>query len=252
MQYDAPPKVLEPRPGTNYYRLTHDEEYAYLRERDKLRQKLSTEKYYDLHRKILTPLPIKIDCDLFEEEIFQYDLDFEQFGNELTNLERYSLGLTDCEQEFDITPKPVNWPMDVWNIQHPKTPLFDNDFYIPNDNLKSLTSLQEFSNIFEGQLARCTILKWNTGAFFRPHIDMLVPTPNLRLWGTNDPDNNHFCFWNEDTQQYEEQINIERGRLYLADTSLYHHAYSTAEYVYTFFFALQIDSYDTIKRLLQY
>lgn len=251
MDYGPPPKVLSPPEGSNYYRLMYDPEYEYFRERSNSRQRMGADQYYSIHKQILTPLPIKIDCDLFEEEVFYYDKEFEQFGNTYTELERYSLGLTDCKQKISEKPHPVNWPMDVWNIQHPDTPLFDNDFFIPNEALKSFTSLQEFSIIFKDHLARCSILKWNTGAHFKPHIDMVLPTPNLRIWGTNDPDNNHFCFWNEDTQQYEEQINIERGRLYLADTSLYHHAYATSDYVYTFFFALQITAYDTIKELLQ-
>lgn len=250
MNYDPPPKVLEPKPGSNYYRLMYDPEYKYFRERSSARPKLDADDYYQIHKQILTPLPLKIDCDLFEEEIFYYDRGFEQFGNTHTNLERYSLGLTDCKQEVNSSPHPVNWPMDVWNIQHPETPLFDNDFNIQNSTFKALTSLK-CMDIFKHDLARCTILKWNTGGHFKPHIDMVLPTPNLRLWGTNDPDNNHFCFWNEDTQQYEEQINIERGRLYLADTSIYHHAYATSDYVYTFFFALQISAYDTIKQLLR-
>jgi hypothetical protein len=251
MKYDAPPKVLEPTPGSNYHKLMYDHEYRYFRERSASRPKLEADPYYDIHKQILTPLPIVIDCDTFEDEIFQCDTKFEQFGNTHVNLERYSLGLTDCETNTNTTPHPVNWPMDVWNIQNPDTPLFDNDFYIANETFRSLTSLKEFGTIFNNQLARCTILKWNTGAHFKPHIDMVLPTPNLRIWGTNDPDNNHFCFWNDNTQQYEEQINIERGRLYLADTSIYHHAYATSDYVYTFFFALQINAYDTIKELLQ-
>jgi hypothetical protein len=251
MNYDAPPNTSNPPPNSNYYKLMHDPEYKYFRKRSAERPRLNRDSYYDIHKNILTPLPIVIDCDLFEEEIFKYNMQFEQFGNTHTHLQRFSLGLTECEVPIEASPHPVNWPMDVWNIQHRHTPLFDNDFYIPNDAFKSFESLKEFYNVFQNQFARCTILKWNAGAHFKPHIDMVLPTPNLRIWGTNDPDNNHFCFWNSDTLQYERQINIERGRLYLADTSIYHHAYSTSDYVYTFFFALQINAYDTIKKLLQ-
>jgi hypothetical protein len=115
--------------------------------------------------------------------------------------------------------------------------------------MKSMRSLDPME-VFENNLARCTILKWNTGAHFKPHIDVTIPPANLRIWGTNDPDNNHFCFWDEDKQDYIEEVNVERGRLYLADTAKWHHAHSTAESVYTFFFALQVNSYETLKELI--
>ena len=237
------------QPGSNYDKLTNWPEYQHFRDVSLSRERLPEDKYREIHTQNLVPLDIVINCDLFEEEIFQYDNLFEQFGPTHTDLERYSLALTDLKQPIDIKPSPVNWPMDVWCLEHPDNPLFDTDFRYPNEIMKSMRSLDPMK-VFEGQLARCTILKWNTGAHFKPHIDVTIPPANLRIWGTNDPENNHFCFWDEDAQDYIEETNVERGRLYLADTAKYHHAYSTAEYVYTFFFALQVSSYQVLKQLI--
>ncbi len=238
--------------GSNYDKLSNWPEWQHFRDLSLSRDRLSEERYREIHTKNLVPLDIKIDCDLFESEIKQYDNLFEQFGPTHTDLERYSLGLTDIQNPIDMKPSPVNWPMDVWCLEHPDNPLFDTDFRYPNDVMKSMRSLDPWKRHFGSwiSLARCTILKWNTGAHFKPHIDVTIPPANLRVWGTNDPDNNHFCFWDEDKQDYIEEVNVERGRLYLADTAKWHHAHSTAESVYTFFFALQVNSYETLKGLI--
>jgi hypothetical protein len=233
-------------PGSNYDKLSNWPEWEYFRKLSLSRVRLPAEKYKEIHTQNLVPLDIKIDCDLFEQEIMKYDSLFEQFGPTHTNLERYSLGLTDLENPIDMKPSPVNWPMDVWCLEHPDNPLFDTDFKYPNEIMKNMRSLDPMK-AFDGMLARCTILKWNTGAHFKPHIDVTIPAANLRIWGTNDPENNHFCFWDDEKQEYIKERNVERGRLYLADTAKWHHAYSTAERVYTFFFALQVNAYEVLK-----
>lgn len=235
--------------GTNYDKLNNWPEYEHVRNLSFSRDRLPTEKYKEIHTKNLVPLNLKIDCDLFEKEIKTYDHLFEQFGPTHADLERYSLGLTDLENPIDASPSPVNWPMDVWCVEHPNNPLFDTDFKYPTETMKNMKSMN-CMKVFEGMLARCNILKWNTNAHFKPHLDVSIPPANLRLWGTNDPDNNHFCFWDDEKQEYVEEKNVERGRLYLADTSKWHHAYSTAQNVYTFFFALQVNSYEVLKRLI--
>ena len=245
-KYPAPPSVTEPPVGSNYHELTYNPIYEEHRKRSFERPRLGDDQYKSIHTQNLVPLPIVIDCDLFEDEIFRYDNLFEQFGNTHTELQRYSLGLTELDDPIEATPSPVNWPMDVWAVENPDISLLDTDFKNPNDVMKSLESLEPM-DVFNEHLARCCILKWNTGAHFKPHIDVKLPTPNLRIWGTNDPENNHFCFWNG--TDYVAEKNVERGRLYLADTSIYHHAYSTEDLVYTFFFALQISAYDIIREM---
>lgn len=241
--------LMKFEPGSNYYRLTYEDTYEYFRNRSLSRDRLPEEKYREIHTQNLVPLNLKIDCDLFEQEIIKHDNLFEQFGPTHTNLQRYSLGLTDLKIPIEIKPNPVNWPMDVWCLEHPSNPLFDTDFKYPNAIMKSIKSLSPMEQL-KDHLARCTILKWNTGAHFKPHIDVTIPCANLRIWGTNDPENNHFCFWDEQKKDYIEEANVERGRLYLADTAKWHHAHSTAENVYTFFFALQVSSFNIIKSLL--
>ena len=247
--YGPPPKLTSLPVGSNYYKLENDPLYEAYRIREAERKKLSEKDYWSIHTSRLRPLNLIIDCDLFKHEIKSVDSLFEQFGNTHTNLNRKSMPLTELKTPIESIPLPVNWPMDVWAIEHPNQPLFDADFNIPNKEFYSMESMRPM-DILKDHLSRCCILKWGTGARFYPHLDTLVPSHVIRLWGTNDPDNNHFCFWNESTCQYEREENVEPGRLYLADTSQFHHAYSTAEDVYTFFFALQVSSYETIKQLL--
>lgn len=211
--------------------------------------KIYRKEYKELHTSNLIPTDIVIDCDLFEEEIKKYDKLFQQWGTTHTNLKRYGLGLTKPYGDYgDLDP--VNYPMDIWNVEHPDKPLIDIDFKYPNEIFTGMDSLKPLLK-FKNDLARCNILKWGDNARFYPHIDVGIPAYNLRLWGTNDPENNHFCFWDEEKQQYIEETGIERGRLYLADTSKYHHAYSTGDDVYTFFIALQVTAYDKIRESIR-
>lgn len=234
---------------SSYSKLDNDIEFKKFRDKLNSLKKLEKNQYKEIHTKNLVPLNIKIDSNLFETEISRFHKNFEQFGITHTSLPRYGLGLTDLKISIQATPSVCNWPMDIWNIHNPDIPLHDVDFTEPTCYFKSLSSLNSFK-YFEGHYARCNILWWQTGGHFKPHIDVGIPATNLRLWGTNDPANNHFCFWNEDIEDFVEEKDIEPGRLYLADTSKLHHAYSTGDYVYTFFFALQVSAFDLIKKVL--
>lgn len=234
---------------SSYTTLDNDIKFKKMRDKFQSLKKIEEINYKEIHTKNLVPLNIKINCKIFEEEISQLHPFFEQFGITYTNLPRYGLGLTNLKTPVNSTPSVCNWPMDVWNLNNPDFPLHDTDFTEPTQYFKSLSSLNEFK-YFEGHYARCNILWWKTGAHFKPHVDVGIPATNLRLWGTNDPDNNHFCFWDDDVNDFVEEKNVEPGRLYLADTSKLHHAYSTGDYVYTFFFALQVSAFDLIKKVL--
>jgi hypothetical protein len=236
--------------GGNYALLSTRPENQPYRDKYLNTQRIYRKEYKELHTSNLIPTDMIIDCDLFEKEIKQYDHLFQQWGTTHTDLKRYGLGLTKPYVDYGEL-NPVNYPMDIWNVQNPDKPLIDIDFKIVNEiflNIESLNPLLDFKD----NLARCNILKWGDNARFYPHIDVAIPAHNLRLWGTNDPKNNHFCFWDEEKQDYIEETDVERGRLYLADTSKYHHAYSTGEDVYTFFISLQVNAYDKIKKSIQF
>jgi hypothetical protein len=105
-------------------------------------------------------------------------------------------------------------------------------------------------NEFYDHHYRTCILWWNNEQGFSPHRDTSVPAPQIRLWGTNDPENYNFSFW--DGEKYMREENIERGRLYLCDTNIKHFANAEGDFVYTFFFALHPNSYDLIKKHLMF
>lgn len=211
---------------------------------------LGIKKYFDLHKDLMTPTNIKIDLDLFHEEIKQYQDKFEQWGVVDFNPKRYGMALSQSKKKILSTPNPANWPMDIWNINNPNDPLLDTSFIEPTDAFTNIKSLNPLLTEWKQHLARSNILLWNNGSRFMPHIDVFPPFTNLRLWGTNDPKNYYFMFWNPDKNKYERVENIEPGRIYLADTSKWHHAYSTADNNYTFFIALQVSAYDKIKQSL--
>lgn len=248
--FDEVKQRIKYKNNGNFAKLQTDPAYQKLRNLTLNIPRISKHDYKSLHTSNLIPTDIVIDCDLFEKEIVNYSNDFQQWGNTHTDLQRFGLAITKDTNTYNTEIYPTNWPLDVWNLNHPDMPIIETDFKYPNDVLLYMESLKPILQL-DPHLARSNILKWGSNARFYPHIDVIIPAGNLRLWGTSDPENNHFCFWDEEKQQYIEERNIERGRLYLADTSKYHHAYSTGNDVYTFFIALQVSAYDQIKKHLR-
>lgn len=232
----------------NYNKLSNEPEYQAFRDLFDGQDTIGTHKYKKLHTDLLQPTNIKIDLDLFHQEI--QSIKFEQWGTVPIKPERYGMSLTKLKNDIDVYPNPANWPMDTWNMNYPNTPLVDTSFTEPTDDFKNMKSLKPLYDKWKDYLARSNILLWNKGSRFLPHIDVFPPFHNLRLWGTNDPENYHFMFWDPRKGKYIRAEGVEAGRIYLADTSHWHHAYSTADNNYTFFIALQVSAYDTIKECL--
>ena len=76
------------------------------------------------------------------------------------------------------------------------------------------------------------------------HIDVGLPAPNLRLWGTTNP---NMCL----KIGGETIRDFEPGRLYIIDTSKIHEGWATDDNVYQFFIGCSIESYDTLINLSQ-
>ena len=233
-----------------YDKLGGDPEYEKFRELWHSQETLG-DKYYDLHTQNLIPTNIKIDLELFDREIKYYQNKFEQWGPMHTDLPRTGMALTLPKVDYpkDVYPNPSNWPMDTWCIHNPDFPLVDSLFTEPTPAFKEMKSLQPLM-IFKEHFGRCNLLRWHNGAKFFPHMDVFHPFHNLRLWGTNDPDNYHFYFWDELKGKYIREENVEAGRIYVADTEKWHHAYTTADNNYTFFISLQVSGYDKIRENL--
>lgn len=197
-------------------------------------------KYYDLHTEFLRPLNIKIDLNLFEEEIKQYHSKFRRWGDNRNYLPRYGISLVNYDGNINGKYDIACGPLDQYNSAirekridvYPHKVLKESDFKEKTEvfyNLKSLRPL----DMFREHLIRSCILLWNKEASFVPHIDT-APKPeyNLRLWGVNKPNEYIFDYIGNKC------IDVEPGRLYLCDTTQFHYARTTGNWLYTFFIAL--------------
>lgn len=199
--------------------------------------------YRILHRNFLTPLSIKIDCDLFLKEIIQYSDYFEQWGTYHTHLPRYGIALVNQD---GILKKqdPINGSLYEWNLKYPDNPIIETDCLTPTKILK-LKSLEPLS-IFKNHWCRSNILKWHTTAEFKPHIDTVIPSPWLRLWATTDPINLHIRFEKKENN-LSRVTNIEKGRIYIIDTSIVHDAISYGDDIYQLFLGVLPSSINILK-----
>lgn len=202
---------------------------------------ISLEEYNRIHTDLLVPLKYKIDIDLFESEISQYEKYFKRWGPEHTNFPRFGLPLVNLTGNIDDEVDPTCWPIDRWNHYNPKNQYWETDFTKPTEVL-NLPCFSPIENL-KKYMIRSNILLWNNTGHFKPHIDML---PNfithIRLWGTNVDDSKYFMKYGKRRIK-----DFEPGRLYLIDTMKEHEAFSTADGVYTFFIALDLKCLPTIE-----
>ena len=234
---------------------------------------LSEKEYYELHLQNLTPLNLKIDVDLFLNEIEMYQEFFQQWGDVHKEFARYALPLVNLDGKL-IDDDPACWPLDRWNFVE-KYPHYKNkdwtdehvqdwkDYFkeLSIDDIvnelyfkkhtplyKKLTSVSQKLNIFDDHLLRTCILNWDYLGHFKKHIDTLHPTKWLRLWGTTNPKGMVLRY--EDKGTMIPEINIEVGRLYLHDSIRPHEALAFDDGVYQFFIALDLESIPIIKELM--
>ena len=191
------------------------------------------EDYKRLHPSALTPLDIKIDADSFNREIFQYENNFEQWGNDHTHLPRYGLALVNQHGDL-IKNDPINGSLMAWNKANPTLPLLETNCNKLTEAMKlpSLKYLEEFN----GHWCRSNVLKWHKDAKFVPHIDTVVPSMWIRLWASMSP-NVVVRFYNKETGCLE-PAEFEVGRVYVIDTSIVHDAYATDDNVYQLFLSV--------------
>lgn len=199
-----------------------------------IKQFVSEEEYKVLHKQFLTPLDLQIDVDAFIKEIQQYDKFFEQWGTEYRHMPRFGLAL--INQNGVMTPKdPINGSLYEWNKNNPDRPLLESDCRTPTKamEMNSLKPLEIFKNYWY----RSNILKWYQDAEFKPHIDTILPSPWLRLWGATDPSLIQLRYWSESLQEMVVVTDIQPGRIYLIDTSIVHDAKSFGK-VFQFFLSV--------------
>lgn len=198
-------------------------------------------KYYELHKEFLQPTNIKIDVDLFNNEITQYNHLFRQWGYNRPHNPRYGISLFNFDGNIRSEVDYGCCPLDT---APPELQLKEKDFKVKTEVYTNMKSMRVFDPI-EKHLIRSNILLFHKGANFTPHVDVCpLPGYNLRLWGNTDPDNYIFNYYGNVAKD------VEPGRLYLTDTSLWHTALSLANWNYTFFIALRGDCIDEVNEWL--
>jgi hypothetical protein len=207
---------------------------------------VSYEDYLSLHTDFLTPLSIKIDVDLFHKEIIKFNSHFEQWGSEHVHLPRSGIALVNQDGILK-SQDPINGSLYEWNKKFPDCPIIESDCTTPTEvmQIDSLRPLEIFKNCW----FRSNILKWQEGAEFKPHIDTILPSPWLRLWGTTNAENLEIRCWDTEKKQMHAVQNIESGRIYLIDTSRVHDAVGHGN-VHQFFLSVSPDSIRKIQSLL--
>ena len=238
---------------------------------------MKKEDYVDLHKQNLQPTDIKIDVDLFLLEIEQYKKDFKQWGDKFQEFGRYGLPLVNMNGMLNNKLEPSCWPLDRWNfvnLGYNDTPedftkfytsSFDMDYMVNETDFTISTEVMDMSSLkvlkpIEKHMIRSCILKFHTLGHFKPHIDTWNDKSSwLRLWGTTHSesvklryksDDGEKLIWNDIKKEYESYIsekNVEAGRLYLHDSSIWHDAMSFEDNTYQFFIALDINAISSKK-----
>lgn len=210
--------------------------------------KLGVDDYWAIHTNFLVPLDIQIDIELFRKEIKNYNSYFKSWGYNRPELDdvRKGLPLVNLDGSYKNKEDLSIGPLDEHNKAHPENCFLENDFTVPTDilNLETFNPLNNLKKF----MCRSSILYWQYPANFNPHWDVVLPTVNLRLWGTDNPENVELRYKKNDSLIPCE--NVEAGRLYLIETSTIHDARCLKDEVYQFFIALTVESYDTVKDLI--
>lgn len=189
-------------------------------------------KYYELHSKgFLQPTTIKVDVELFAEEIKSYHQYFRRWGNNRNHLPRFGISLANADGNIKGEEDIACGPLDMYN-RYVEQKVSESDFKVLTEVYYNLESLRVFDPIKE-YLLRSSILLWHKEGSFLPHLDA-APRQNFnyRLWGVNNPNGYIFDYMNNKV------VNVEPGRIYLCDTSLFHWAKATEDWVYTFFISV--------------
>jgi len=199
---------------------------------------INEEQYYELHTSPIVETDIDIDIDSFKEEITQFE--FTQWGNTHKQYPRYGTPLVNVTGSMNEENDPSRMPLDEHFIHHQDKDniLFDHDIREKTPAFY-MKSLQPLTNAFGDFMCRSAILKWDKMGHFKEHVDVKLPTPNLRLWGTTSDkmmlkmDGKH--------------INtIKPGKIYIFDSSLVHSAHAKEDGIYQFFIGLTIEAFDTM------
>lgn len=202
--------------------------------------------YKLLHKEFLTPLNLKVDCEQLINQLGMYESYFKRWGNKRDDLARQGCALCNLNGKIDQDDPTIGSLFD-WCKQHPTVPIIDSDCRVLTSlmQLSCFRSLQPLTPFFY----RSSVLKWKQGAYFSPHIDNHFPYPWIRLWATTD-EKVELNYWSTDGVIHRCN-DIQKGTLYLIDTSLIHEArwdYTTT--LMQLFICLSANSIPLIEELI--
>lgn len=213
-----------------------------------LSPKCDYKEYRELHTSLMMPTSIKINVKLFRETMNKYSNFFKSWSNNRSDMIeiRKGLPLINLTGKYDEDEDLTIGPLDFYNKNNPNRRYNETDIITPTPILyeKCFDPLK----VLHPYLIRSSILKWNNGANFLPHIDLQPPTPHFRLWGTDDPESIKLRFKNSNGE-FEEMINVEPGMVYIIDTAEVHDALCINKTAYQFFIAVKAESYEILKKI---
>lgn len=204
--------------------------------------------YRELHSDFLVPTSIKIDVSLFRNTMKQYSDYFKPWSKNRPDMYhiRKGLPLVNLTGRYTDEEDISIGPLDYYNNNNLDKQFLETEIKIPTKILheECFTPLE----ILHPYLVRSSILMWENGANFFPHIDIIVPTPHFRLWGTDNPESIKVRFKNKN-DEYDAVENVEAGRLYIIDTAEYHDAVCMTTMGYQFFIAVDLAAYDLLTKI---
>lgn len=205
---------------------------------------VSQKDYREIHREFLTPLDMSVDCNELAIQIDLFAPYFKKWGNKRDDMLRSGCALCNIDGKIDQIDNTIGSLFD-WCKQHPNNPILESDcrMLTPLMQTPCLSFLHPFTSFFY----RSSILKWEQGAHFTPHIDNHFPYPWIRLWATTD-ERVELNYWSADGKKHSCK-NIQKGRLYIIDTSLVHEArWSYSSTLLQLFICLSADSMPVLKK----
>lgn len=183
------------------------------------------------------PLDFKIDLDLFQNEIQQFESNWVVYNKNKGPTGRLGLSVTSLDGGMSGEP-------DLQSLyEHSKLTgqsYSENDFNKPTEAYRKLTSLHPLLNRFDAGLGRCRIVKFDAGGFFPPHRDQSIRFQVPDYFRIFVPlincDENSLFFIYED-----KKIRFEIGRAYLFNALKTHSVFSFKKDTYTFAMSLQLN-----------
>lgn len=208
---------------------------------------VSEDNYKKIHRGFLTSTKLKINVQSFLDDIQPYKNDFAQWGKHHAELPRFGIALVNQDGKLKKND-PVNGSLYEWNSLNPEQLLIETDFRVPT-KIMDLTCLKSLE-IFNGHWCRSNILYWGKNGEFKPHIDTIVPSPWIRLWGTTKTEGLKLRYFNHDLNEMVSCEDIEPGRIYVIDTSMVHDAKTIEGDTYQFFLSVLPSAFNIIEEII--